>query len=273
MGCLSMPSPGSISRGLILNIDDGEVVHNGPFGVRQCYERYTDEDHRVWGILVGRQLENLWDIAYTPWLSALVELGLDRPCCPSFVELSRCLRVRTGWTMVAVDRELKGHDYFWYLSNSLFPAIPRLRSFASLRFVDSPDLFHDAFGHAPMHADPVFSRFINLFAQVVCRLPAQSRQATEMARLYWFAVEYGLIIEDGKLKVCGSGHLSGIDESRYSLTDQVRKYPFDLKMVIRQEYDPKRLQNVLFVLDSYDQLIEAVLDKANEYGLNVVDKA
>lgn len=261
-----------VPKNLALHVYDEEVVHDGPFGVRQHYERYTQEDHSVWAFLVGRQLENLRDIAYTPWLAAIAELGLERPRCPCFIEVSRCLRARTGWTMVAVDRELNGCDYFWYLSNNLFPAVPRLRSRSSLRFVDTPDLFHDAFGHAPMHADPVFSRFINLFAQVVLQLPSQSLQAIEMARLYWFTVEYGLIIEDGKLKVCGSGHLSGIEESRFSLTNQVKKRPFDLAKVIQQGYDPKRLQDVLFVLDSYDQLINAVLHKANEYGIQCLDK-
>ena len=92
-------------------------------------------------------------------------------------------------------------------------------------FIAEPDIFHDAFGHLPMHADPTFSKFIHLYGKTAY-LAKTEQERIEMQRLYWFSVEYCLIHERGELKVCGSGHLSGFKEAPYSLTSKVKKKSF-----------------------------------------------
>lgn len=263
------PSQGILPEHLSVKISETEVIHNGPCGVPQHYDYYSAEEHETWHILFTRQLANLQDIAYTPWLKAISDMGLSADRCPSFADLSRRLQPRTGWTVVGVEGFLHGRDYFWYLANKLFPAVPRLRPRAQLEFIVEPDLFHDAFGHVPMHSNQLFARFVELYATVALKLFDQPGRATEMGRLYWFTVEYGLINEGGAIKVCGSGHLSGIKESRYSLTDRVKKIPFDMEKVIKQDYNPHVLQDTLFVLDSYEQLVDAMEKKAAEFGIEV----
>lgn len=263
------PTLGILPEQLSVQISETEVTHNGPCGVSQHYDHYTAEEHETWQILFTRQLANLQDIAYTPWLKAIADMGLNADRCPSFADLSRRLQARTGWTVVGVEGFLHGRDYFWYLANKLFPAVPRLRPRAQLEFIVEPDLFHDAFGHVPMHSNRLFAEFVELYGKVALQLIDNPERAKELGRLYWFTVEYGLIHEDGMIKVCGSGHLSGIKESRYSLTDRVKKLPFDMEKVIHQDYNPHILQETLFVLDSYEQLVDAMKKKAAEFGIEV----
>jgi phenylalanine-4-hydroxylase len=120
-----------------------------------------------------------------------------------------------------------------------------------------------------MHSDKVFSDFVHLYGRVCAQIVDDVEKQGEMGRLYWFTVEYGLIREGGKIKVAGSGHLSGIKESRYSLTDEVEKKPFEMKAVCSQDYNPHILQKTLFVMDSYEQLADAMHQKAREYGVSV----
>ena len=79
-----------------------------------------------------------------------------------------------------------------------------------------------------------------------------------MARLFWFTVEFGLIDDGNGTKVYGSGLISSAADAANALSLGCEKRPFDLDAVISQSFDIDRLQDVLFVIDSFDQLFEAV---------------
>jgi phenylalanine-4-hydroxylase len=162
---------------------------------------------------------------------------------------------------VPISGFLAADDYFRYLAKRQFPTVVSIRPRHRLEFIAEPDMFHDAFGHLPMHSDPTVADFLQLFGQTALKTKNEKQQL-EMQRLYWFTIEYGLIWEHGKIKVCGSGHLSGIKESRFSLSEAVTKHPFQLDKVANTDFNPHILQTTLFVLESYEQLFEAMQQKA-----------
>ena len=247
---------------------DGEVIHSGPLATRQNYDSYSDEHHAVWSLLYAKQFNNLQDIAYSKWLDAMSSIGLRADRIPRLGDTAEKLCKLTRWIPVPVAGFLTAKDYFWYIAHRQFPTVPTMRSFKQIDFIVDPDLFHDAFGHLPMHSDPVFADFVELFGRVAYQLDDEAK-ILQMSRLYWFTVEYGLIREHGKIKVAGSGHLSGFQESRHSLTDAVAKRPFKLEDVVNTAFNPHVLQDTLFVMDSYEQLTDALIRKAKEFGVSV----
>jgi phenylalanine-4-hydroxylase len=103
-------------------------------------------------------------------------------------------------------------------------------------------------------------------------------EAEQISRLYWWTVEYGLIGTLEQPQIYGAGLLSSVSEGRSSLTDSVKKLPFDLKMVIETGFDITKPQPQLFVCDSFDQLIDAVNEFAETMafkvgGTEALDKA
>lgn len=240
-----------------LFLEQDEIIHQGPLAVRQDWENYTQADHAVWAFLYQKQLENLQDIAYTPWLDAMQTIGIHRMQIPKLSEVAKLMQPLTGWTPVPIAGFLKPEEYFAYVARRQFPTVVRMRTWEDWEFQVEPDLFHDAFGHLPMHADPVLADFLQLFGELALNVPSEAH-VLQLTRLYWFTIEYGLIRENGKIKVCGSGHLSGFKEARYSLTDAVEKRPFVFADVIEQDYNPHVLQKVLFVMESYEQIVEAL---------------
>lgn len=245
---------------------NGEVLHDGPLAVKQDWDKYTPADHEMWTFLYKNQLENLKDIAYSPWLAALDKIGLEPNKIPKLSDLAYRIDEMTGWIPVPIAGFLTPHDYFAYLARREFPTVVRIRTMDVWDFQVEPDLFHDAFGHLPMHSLPVLADFMQLFGKVAIHAKTE-QQLVELTRLYWFTVEYGLIREHGKVKVCGSGHMSGFKEARYSLSDEVEKRPFKLEDVVKQEYNPHALQPVLFVMESYEQLYESMAKKAKEFHI------
>ncbi|MCM3691233.1 aromatic amino acid hydroxylase [Neobacillus niacini] len=93
-------------------------------------------------------------------------------------------------------------------------------------------------------------------------------EAEQISRLYWWTVEYGLIGSVGQPQIYGAGLLSSVSEGRNSLTDSVKKIPFDLQTVIETGFDITKPQPQLFVCDSFGQLIHAV----NEFSKTMAFK-
>jgi phenylalanine-4-hydroxylase len=92
--------------------------------------------------------------------------------------------------------------------------------------------------------------------EVLCCLESNIKA---MARFFWFTVEFGLIREQGQLKVYGSGLLSSIGELEHSVeSDKVQRFPIQLEWVINQYFEIDHYQPLLFYIDSFDHLFQLV---------------
>ena len=91
---------------------------------------------------------------------------------------------------------LPAKEFFASLSRRRFPTTVTIRSRDSIDYVPEPDIFHDVFGHVPLHSDPPFADFLQRFgeAATMARTPEEVEM---MARLFWFTIEFGLINENG----------------------------------------------------------------------------
>jgi phenylalanine-4-hydroxylase len=84
-----------------------------------------------------------------------------------------------------------------------------------------------------------------------------------LARLFWFTVEFGLIHEDGKTKLYGSGLISSDGEGHHALeSEDVERRAFDLERVCETSFEIDHYQPILYVLESFEQLKAAMLEYA-----------
>src|SRR5690606_41829491 len=75
---------------------------------------------------------------------------------------------------------------------------------------------------------------------------------------YWYTVEFGLIREAGGLRIYGSGIVSSKGESLHSLESAApNRIGFDLERIMRTRYRIDGYQKTHFVIDSFEQLMEA----------------
>jgi phenylalanine-4-hydroxylase len=154
---------------------------------------------------------------------------------------------------VPVTGFLPARAFFRSLEAREFPTAITVRTPAELDYVEAPDIFHDVFGHVPLHADPVFAEFLSRFGAIAAR--EESRTAVErLARLFWFTVEFGLVREQGTVKVFGSGLISSHADAANALSASCDRRPFDLEAVLAQPFVIDRLQDVLFVVETFDDL-------------------
>ena len=228
-----------------------------PVFIAQNYARYDAEDHDVWRILYERRMRTLAETGSAVFLEGMRQIGLRADRVPNLDDVNACLAGRTGWTAVGVTGFIPAPQFFQCLAQRRFPTTLAVRPREQLDYLPEPDIFHDVFGHVPLHADPVFADFLQQFGALAAQA-ASDEDVVAMARLFWFTVEFGLIREHGDVKVYGSGLISSHGDAANALGPTCDRRRFELGAVMRQPFEIDRFQDVLFVIDSFDQLFAAV---------------
>ncbi|MGQ0561801.1 MAG: phenylalanine 4-monooxygenase [Gemmatimonadota bacterium] len=236
--------------------------------IQQDWHAYTAEDHHVWGLLYAKRMRELAATGSRLFLEGAEAIGLSRESVPDLAEVNRRLRARTGWRAVPVSGFIPAAEFFACLARRQCPTTIIVRPLSQLDYLPEPDIFHDVFGHVPLHADVVFADFLQRFGAVAMRARTDEETAM-MARLFWFTVEFGLIREGEQVKVYGSGLISSAADAANALSPACARRPFDLDAVIAQPFEIDRLQDVLFVVGSFDELFLAVSEMERRLMIRV----
>ena len=227
--------------------------------IDQDWEAYSQAEHEVWITLYERQAKLLPGRACEPFLRGLDALDLHRTGIPEFARINEDLRRLTGWTVVAVPGLVPDEVFFDHLANRRFPAGRFIRRPEQLDYLQEPDVFHDVFGHVPMLADPVFADYMQAYGEGGLRARGLGR-LTNLARLYWYTVEFGLMETPAGLSIYGAGIVSSRSESLFALDDpSPNRIAFDLERVMRTPYRIDDFQQVYFVVPSLEALLAASL--------------
>lgn len=245
---------------------DTHVLERPPEGaaadwtIPQRWEHYTPEEHATWDLLFERQAKLLPGRASGAYLAGLDALRLSESGIPNFEELSSRLMKLTGWQVVAVPGLVPDDVFFDHMANRRFVAGNFIRRRDQLDYLQEPDVFHDVFGHVPMLAHPRFADYLEAYGRGGMRA-LELGALKQLSRLYWYTVEFGLIEEEGGLRIYGSGIVSSSGESRFALdSDSPNRIGFDLRRVMRTEYRIDDFQQNYFVIPSFDELLRVTVE-------------
>ena len=229
--------------------------------VEQPWAQYTATDHAVWQQLYARQQDLLVGRACDAFLAAQEKLRMPADHIPKFSDLNQILDAATGWQIVAVEGLLPELDFFTHLANRRFPVSWWIRKPEQIDYIEEPDLFHDLFGHVPLLMDPMFADYLEAYGKGGVKAHGFGPEALmQLARLYWYTVEFGLIRQPDGLRIYGAGIVSSKGESIHCLESPApNRIGFDLERVMRTRYCIDRYQKTYFVIDSFEQLIDATL--------------
>jgi len=228
-----------------------------PYIIRQDYAAYTEEQHAVWAELVGRMMPEIEQHAAREYLEGFSIIGLQTDRLPDLKAISARLAPRTGWSSTPVSGFLPAPAFFEMLASRNFPTTTWLRSRESLEYTPAPDIFHDVFGHVPMHSHKVFADFLEHYGRV-CAGISDAAVLEKLGRLFWYTVEFGVIRQDGEIKAYGSGLISSHGECRNVMVGNCAIHDFSLDEVLATKVKVDELHNLLFSVSSFDQVYEAM---------------
>jgi phenylalanine-4-hydroxylase len=226
------------------------------YTIPQDWAHYTAQDHAVWKTLFERQTALLPGLACAEFVEGMRQLPMAANQIPNFAALNETLKPTTGWQVVAVPGLVPDEVFFEHLANRRFPSGNFIRGANQLDYLEEPDVFHDVFGHVPMLMHPVMADFIQLYGEAGLRAQRIGK-LTELARVYWYTVEFGLLQEAQGLRIYGAGIASSFTESVFSVqSPSPNRIAFDLERVMRTNYRIDDFQESYFVLSSLDDLLE-----------------
>jgi phenylalanine-4-hydroxylase len=281
-----------------------EQIDADRFYITQQYHQYTREDHDVWRDLFDRRWEVLEQQVSRIFIDGMKILRLSRDRLPLLDDvvldrdieiaggvvvkegtrldgINKFLQAQSKWASYGVPGYLPAKAFFSCLAQREFPTTVLIRPREVMDYLPEPDIFHDVFGHVPLHTLKVFADFLQTYgkAALMCEDEVHIKR---LGRLFWFTVEFGLIKEDGEVKIYGSGLVSSHSESKYALEGRwqdrgervedctVRPQavwrPFDLEEVCETDFEIDHFQPIYYVLESFEQLRDAM----NKYAQQVL---
>ena len=241
--------------------------------IDQGWELYTPAQHAVWKALYERQLALLQGRACDEFVHGMRTLPIDAEQIPDFRRLNDALMKTTGWQVVAVPGLVPDEVFFEHLANRRFPAGNFIRRADELEYLEEPDVFHDVFGHVPMLMHPVIADYIQAYGQGGLKAQRLGK-LPQLARVYWYTVEFGLVQQPDGLRIYGSGIASSYAESVFAIDDpSPNRIRFNLERVMRTNYRIDDFQECYFVIRDLEELLElAHIDFAPIYARIGVQK-
>jgi len=226
----------------------------------QHYSAYTTEDFTVWRLLFKRQMNLLQQHASSLYLKALDDIGFTAGQIPHFEKMNERLQPLTGWKVIVAPELVPQHEFFYLLSQKIFPATCWLRTMAELDYIEEPDMFHDVFGHVPLLTNAAYAQFMEGFGKLAMKWIEVPEMIALLGRVYWFTIEFGLLREQGKPAIFGAGIISSPGEAQNSLGNRSEKSAFNIEKMLATDYRTDVVQPHYFLIDSFEQLCAALPD-------------
>jgi phenylalanine-4-hydroxylase len=218
---------------------------------------YTNEEHEVWRTIWEALGPAHQEHACAEYRAALLRLQFDPNQIPQLSVVNERVQAISGFRLEPVAGLVEPRVFLESLAHGVFLCTQYIRHHSTPLYTPEPDVVHEIIGHGVTLASPRLAELNRLFGAAVKRT-ASAEALDQLARIYWFTIEFGVLREGGSLKAYGTGLLSSAGE--LDAMHNARLEPLDLAAVSRQEYDPTRYQPVLFCADSFEAMYEMLRD-------------
>jgi phenylalanine-4-hydroxylase len=204
---------------------------------------YEAAEQEVWRT-VCRELAPLHErLAVAQFRQALQHLALPADRVPGLDEVSARLVTASGWRYVPAAGLVDLRTFYTALADRIFHSTQYVRHPAMPLYTPEPDIVHEVIGHGHLLATPTFGELHRRAGAAAARLRDEA-SLRFLSRVFWFSLEFGVVVEDGGLRAYGAGILSSYGEIGQFRAMELR--PLDLREMGTAEYDITRYQPVLY---------------------------
>src|SRR3954462_12029124 len=216
---------------------------------------YTDAEQEVWRT-VCRELFPKYDrYAIREFREGVERLGLPRDGVPNLDDVTAHLEPLTGFRYVPAAGLVPLREFYGSLPYRESHPTQYVRHAAVPLYTPEPDIIHEVIGHGHLLATPTFSELHRLTGEATARL-RDDDNLRFLSNVFWFSVEFGVVVEDGELRAYGAGILSSYGEIEEFRGMEHR--PLDLVEMGTADYDITTYQPVLYRAESIDEIVETV---------------
>ena len=256
-------------------------VELGEYANSQNYPSYTPEEHLSWACLIADQQHTKHEFACREYLQGEETFEIGDNVIPDYYLLNARIYQQTQWQLATVNMIIPAELFFTCHSRRFFPVTTFMRPLGT-DYLEEPDIGHDVAGHVATFTIPAVADVMKHHGDARDMIYAERNEKLEQAnseqerqeikdwaeelllysgRIYWFTVEFGLVLQEGKVRDFGAGILSSPGETRYSIeSDESNRVLIDpakdsdLLRLATTDYLISEFQKTYFVMESFDQL-------------------
>jgi phenylalanine-4-hydroxylase len=218
---------------------------------------YTTQEQEVWRTIWSALEPAHQEYACAEYLECVGRLELSRDRIPQLQKVTAKVEANSGFRLEPVAGLVEPRVFLESLASGVFLSTQYIRHHSTPLYTPEPDVAHEVIGHAVTLASERLAHLNRLVGEAVRR--TVSAEALErLARVYWFTIEFGMLLEDGKAKAYGAGLLSSAGELSAMRRADVR--PLDLDAASHQPYDPTSYQPILFCAGSFEEMYQTLRD-------------
>lgn len=175
---------------------------------KQDYESYTFQDHAVWRYVMRRNIDFMPKVAHSAYLDGLKRCGLDPEMIPSIDSMNEILQ-EIGWAAISVDGFIPPSAFMEFQRHNVLVIATDIRTIDQIEYTPSPDIIHEAAGHAPIMVDEEYAAYLKYFGEIGSKA---------FSSAYDFDL-YEAIRHLSILKADPNSSLESIDEANVRLND------------------------------------------------------
>jgi len=237
---------------------------------------FSDEQHEIWAdLFAGIHQPYLMEHICREFMDGLALLQLDPRRIPTVAHLDERITSRTGWHIERTAvRYTLADDWYAKFAQRIFLITDYLRTRDQMEFTPEPDMFHDIFGHLPYLTLEFYARIEDKFAPAYMKATQAEREVIK--RLAWYSTEFGLVMEDNRLKVFGAGTISGRSELTNTIMefyrlglDNVIDYSGDVFEQLQDNFLTHK-EDIARIIAGINELHQQGQMSSEEQGWNVV---
>jgi phenylalanine-4-hydroxylase len=152
-----------------ISLDNAAVAatpkHLLQFAVDQRYDDYTPVDHAVWRFIMRQNTFFLREYAHKVYFQGLLDTGISFERIPRIQEMNDIL-AKIGWGAVAVDGFIPPAAFMEFQAYKVLVIACDMRQIHHIEYTPTPDIVHEAAGHAPIIVDREYSNYLQRFGEV-----------------------------------------------------------------------------------------------------------
>ncbi|MHB1986731.1 MAG: phenylalanine 4-monooxygenase [Acidimicrobiales bacterium] len=214
---------------------------------------YSETEHDVWRIVSSELAPKHDRYACRAFNEARQALCLPSDHVPQLDEVSERLSPLTGFAYQPVAGLAPLREFYGAFAGRRFFSTQYLRHHSVPLYTPEPDIIHEVIGHANQLADPSFAAVCEEVGKAVARTESSEALAF-LSRVFWFTLEFGVVLENSEPKAYGAGILSSFGELDVFQQAEIR--PLDFAEMGSTAYDITHYQPVLYASSSFSELVD-----------------
>jgi phenylalanine-4-hydroxylase len=131
----------------------------------QNYDLYSAIDQACWRYIMRVSREFFKKNAHEKYLTGLEATGISTERIPFISDMDEKLK-KFGWRAGVITGFIPPAVFLEFLAHRILPIACDMRTLEHLEYTPSPDIVHEAAGHAPIIADHKFASYLGKFGEI-----------------------------------------------------------------------------------------------------------